>query len=247
MKLGEIAQRLECKLEGDAGIDITGVAGIEEAAPGQLTFLANRRYRPAVATTRASAILIAPDAGDVPLAALRSSNPYLDFARALEFFHPAPAYSAEVHPTASISRTAKIGAGAHIGPYCYVGENVEIGLNAILHSFVTIYRDAKIGDDFFAHSHAIIREECHIGDRVTLQNGAVIGSDGFGFAKQADGSWYKIRQAGIAVLEDDVEVQAGAIIDRATIGETRISRGAKIDNLVQVGHASKVGKNSLLC
>jgi UDP-3-O-[3-hydroxymyristoyl] glucosamine N-acyltransferase len=247
MKLGEIAQRLECKLEGDAGIDITGVAGIEEAAPGQLTFLANRRYRPAVATTRASAILIAPDAGDVPLAALRSSNPYLDFARALEFFHPAPAYSAEVHPTASISRTAKIGAGAHIGPYCYVGENVEIGLNAILHSFVTIYRDAKIGDDFFAHSHAIIREECHIGDRVTLQNGAVIGSDGFGFAKQADGSWYKIRQAGIAVLEDDVEVQAGAIIDRATIGETRISRGAKIDNLVQVGHASKVGENSLLC
>lgn len=247
MRLGDIAQRLECKLEGDAGIDITGVAGIEEAAPGQLTFLANRRYRPAVATTRASAILIAPDAGDVPLAALRSSNPYLDFARALEFFHPAPAYSAEVHPTASISRTAKIGAGAHIGPYCYVGENVEIGLNAILHSFVTIYRDAKIGDDFFAHSHAIIREECHIGDRVTLQNGAVIGSDGFGFAKQADGSWYKIRQAGIAVLEDDVEVQAGAIIDRATIGETRISRGAKIDNLVQVGHASKVGKNSLLC
>jgi len=183
----------------------------------------------------------------VPLAALRSRNPYLDFARALEFFHPAPPYSAEVHPTASISKTAKIGAGAHIGPYCYVGENVQIGRNAVLHSFVTIYRDAKIGDDFFAHSHAIVREGCHIGDRVTLQNGAVIGSDGFGFAKQADGSWYKIRQAGIAVLEDDVEVQAGAIIDRATIGETRISRGAKIDNLVQVGHASKVGKNSLLC
>lgn len=247
MKLGEIAQRLECKLEGDAGLDITGVAGIEEAAPGQLTFLANRRYRPAVATTRASAILIAPDVREVPLAALRSKNPYLDFARALEFFHPAPEYSAEVHPTASISKTAKIGAGAHVGPYCYVGENVEIGRNAILHSFVTIYRDAKIGDDFFAHSHAIIREKCHIGDRVTLQNGAVIGSDGFGFAKQADGSWYKIRQAGIAVIEDDVEVQAGAIIDRATIGETRISRGAKIDNLVQVGHASKVGENSLLC
>jgi UDP-3-O-[3-hydroxymyristoyl] glucosamine N-acyltransferase len=247
MKLGDIAQRLECELEGDAGIEITGVAGIEEAAPGQLTFLANRRYRPAVATTRASAILIAPGAGDVPFAALRSKNPYLDFARALEFFHPAPKYSPEIHPMATVSRTAKIEAGAHIGPYCFVGENVEIGRNAVLHSFVTIYRDAKIGDDFFAHSHAIVREGCRIGHRVTLQNSAVIGSDGFGFAKQSDGSWYKIRQAGIAVLEDDVEVQAGAIIDRATIGETRISRGAKIDNLVQVGHASKVGKNSLLC
>jgi UDP-3-O-[3-hydroxymyristoyl] glucosamine N-acyltransferase len=247
MKLGDIAQRLECELEGDAGIEITGVAGIEEAAPGQLTFLANRRYRPAVATTRASAILIAPGAGDVPFAALRSKNPYLDFARALEFFHPAPKYSPEIHPMATVSRTAKIEAGGHIGPYCFVGENVEIGRNAVLHSFVTIYRDAKIGDDFFAHSHAIVREGCRIGHRVTLQNSAVIGSDGFGFAKQSDGSWYKIRQAGIAVLEDDVEVQAGAIIDRATIGETRISRGAKIDNLVQVGHASKVGKNSLLC
>jgi UDP-3-O-[3-hydroxymyristoyl] glucosamine N-acyltransferase len=146
-----------------------------------------------------------------------------------------------------VSDTAKIGVGAHIGPYCYIGENVEIGRNAVLHSFVTIYSDARIGESFFAHSHAVVREGCHIGDRVTLQSGAVIGSDGFGFAKQADGSWYKIRQAGIAVVEDDVEIQAGAIIDRATIGETRISRGAKIDNLVQVGHASKVGENSLLC
>ncbi|MFZ0908902.1 MAG: UDP-3-O-(3-hydroxymyristoyl)glucosamine N-acyltransferase [Candidatus Acidiferrales bacterium] len=247
MKLGEIAERLACKLEGDAGIEITGVAGIEEAEPGQLTFLANRRYRPAVATTRASAILIAPDAGDVPLASLRSKNPYLDFARALEFFHPAPNFSPGVHPTATVSNTAKIASGAHIGPYSYVGENAKIGRGAILHSFVSIYQDATIGDEFFAHSHAIVREGCRIGNRVTLQNGAVIGSDGFGFAKQDDGTWYKIRQAGIAVIEDDVEIQAGAIIDRATIGETRISRGAKIDNLVQVGHGSRVGENALLC
>src|SRR6202161_697959 len=141
MKLGEIAERLACKLEGDAGIEITDVAGIEEAAPGQLTFLAHRPYRPAVGTTRASAILIGPDAGDVPLAALRSKNPYLDFARALEFFHAAPQYSAEVHATAVVSDTAKIGVRAHIGPYCYIGENVEIGRNAVLHSFVTIYSD----------------------------------------------------------------------------------------------------------
>jgi UDP-3-O-[3-hydroxymyristoyl] glucosamine N-acyltransferase len=123
----------------------------------------------------------------------------------------------------------------------------EIGKHAVLHSFVTIYRHAKIGDDFFAHSHTVVRENCRLGNRVTLQNGAVIGADGFGFAKQADGRWYKIRQIGPAVLEDDVEVQAGSVIDRATIGETRIGAGVKIDNLVQVGHASKVGENTLLC
>ncbi|MFZ0634853.1 MAG: UDP-3-O-(3-hydroxymyristoyl)glucosamine N-acyltransferase [Candidatus Acidiferrales bacterium] len=247
MRLGEIAERLGCTLEGDAGIEIGDVAGIEEAGAGHLTFLANRRYRSAVAATKASAILIAPEEGAVPIAALRSKNPYLDFARAIEFFHPAPKYTPGVHATAVISPSAKVGAGAHIGPYCVVGESVEIGCNAVLHSFVTIYRDAKIGDDFFAHSHATVREGCQVGNRVTLQNGAVIGADGFGFAKQSDGRWRKIRQAGVAVIEDDVEVQAGSIVDRATIGETRIARGAKLDNLVQVGHASKVGEDTLLC
>jgi len=247
MKLGEIAERLGCALEGDATIEISDIAGIEEARPGQLTFLANRRYRPALETTRASAILIAPDDRKVPIAALRSKNPYLDFARAIEFFHPAPKYASGIHATAVVAASAAIGAGAHVGPYCYVGENARIGRNAVLHSFVTIYRDAQIGDDFFAHSHAIVREGCRLGNRVTLQNGAIIGPDGFGFAKEADGSWYKIRQAGVAVIEDDVEVQAGSIVDRATIGETRIAKGAKLDNLVQVGHASKVGENTLLC
>ncbi|MGB9403297.1 MAG: UDP-3-O-(3-hydroxymyristoyl)glucosamine N-acyltransferase [Candidatus Acidiferrales bacterium] len=247
MRLGEIAERLGCALEGDAGIEIGDVAGIEEAGAGHLTFLANRRYRSAVAATKASAILIAPEEGAVPIAALRSKNPYLDFARAIDFFHPAPKYTPGVHATAVISPSAKVGSGAHIGPYCMVGESVEIGRDAVLHSFVTIYRDAKIGDDFFAHSHATVREGCQVGNRVTLQNGAVIGADGFGFAKQSDGRWRKIRQAGVAVIEDDVEVQAGSIVDRATIGETRIARGAKLDNLVQVGHASKVGEDTLLC
>jgi UDP-3-O-[3-hydroxymyristoyl] glucosamine N-acyltransferase len=247
MKLGEIATRLGCKLDGDAAIEITDVAGIEDAVQGQLTFLANRRYRSTVATTRASAILVSPNEKVDSLAVLRSDNPYLDFARAIEFFHPAQKYSPGVHRTAVVAPSAKVGPDAHIGPMCFVGEHAEIGSNAVLHSFVSIYRNAKIGNNFFAHSHAIVREGCRIGDRVTLQNGAVIGSDGFGFAKQANGRWYKIRQAGTAVIEDDVEVQAGAIVDRATIGETRISRGAKIDNLVQVGHASKVGQNTLLC
>ena len=247
MKLGELAERLGCTLEGDAGIEITDVAGIEEAAHGHLTFLSNRRYRAAVAKTKASAILAAADDGPLPLAVLRSKNSYLDFARALSIFHPAPKYAPGIHPTASISSSARIGANAHIGPYCVVSENASIGDDAVLHSFVTIYRGAQIGDDFMAHSHTVVRERVRIGNRVTLQNGAVVGSDGFGFAKQADGSWYKIPQTGIAVIGDDVEIQANSTLDRATMGETHIGNGTKIDNLVHVAHAVKVGENTLLC
>ncbi len=247
MKLSELAQKLGCTLEGDAAIEITGVAGIEEAQPGHLTFLANPRYRAAVKSTRASAILLAPDEPPPTVAALRSQNPYLDFARALEFFYQPPSYSPGIHSTAAIARSARIGPGAYIGPFCVIEDDAEIGRNAVLHSHVVIYRGACIGDDFFAHSHAVVREFCRIGNRVILQNGAVIGGDGFGFAKQADGRWYKIVQSGVAVIEDDVEVQSLAAIDRATVGETRLRRGAKIDNLVQVGHASKVGEDTLLC
>ena len=146
-----------------------------------------------------------------------------------------------------IAKSAKIGFGAHIGPYCFVDEDVAIGENAVLHSFVTIYRGARIGANFFAHAHAVVREFCRIGNRVILQNGVIIGGDGLGYAKNADGTWYKMAQSGPAVLEDDVEVQANACIDRATVGETRIGHGTKIDDLVLVGHASKVGPNSMLC
>ncbi len=247
MKLSDLANQLGCTLEGDGAIEITGVAGIEEAQPGQLTFLANPRYRAAVKDTRASAILIAAEEPPPPVAALRTANPYFDFARALELFYQPPAFAPGIHPTAVIAASARIGAGAHIAPYCFVDENVQIGRNAVLHSHVVIYRDARIGNNFLAHSHAVVREHCRIGNRVILQNGAVIGGDGFGFAKQADGRWYKIVQSGITVIEDDVEVQALAAVDRATVGETRIRRGAKLDNLVQVGHASKVGEDTLLC
>lgn len=247
MRLGEIARKLACTLEGDAQLEITGVAGIEDAKAGDLTFLANRKYRPALETTRASAILVAPDAGPVRIAILRSANPYLDFARAIELFHAAPAFPAGVHATAVVAKSAKIGEGAHIGPFCYIDEDVEIGRNAVLHSFVAIYRGAKIGHDFFAHSHSAVREHCRIGHRVLLQNGVVIGSDGFGFAREANGSWYKMRQSGITIIGDDVEIQAHSAVDRATVGETRIGRGTKLDNFVQVGHASKVGEDTLLC
>jgi UDP-3-O-[3-hydroxymyristoyl] glucosamine N-acyltransferase len=253
MKLSELADKLECRLEGPPDQEITGVAGIEHAAPGQLTFLANRKYFALIKTTRASAVLlednvaIEREASLPPLAALRSPNPYLAFARAIELFYQAPKYASGIHPTAIIAKTAKIAQGAHIGPYCYIDEEAEIGRRAVLHSFVTIYRGARIGDDFFAHAHAVVREFCRIGNRVILQNGVVIGGDGLGFAKQKDGGWYKMAQSGPAVLEDDVEVQANACVDRATVGETRIRRGTKLDDLVLVGHASQVGSDTMLC
>jgi UDP-3-O-[3-hydroxymyristoyl] glucosamine N-acyltransferase len=247
MKLGELAEKLGCELEGEAGLEITDVAGIEEATAGELTFLVNRKYRPALRETKASAILVSREEGKVPMASLRSANPYLDFARAVEIFHPAPRYAPGVHPTAVVAKSAKIATNAHVGPYCFIDEEAQIGRNAVLHSFVSIYRGARIGDDFFAHSHACVREGCTIGNSVVLQNGVVVGSDGFGFARDAEGRWRKIRQAGKCVIEDDVEIQAQTAIDRATVGETRIGRGTKIDNLVQVGHACKVGEDTLLC
>src|SRR6266567_1346379 len=253
MKLAELAQKLRCRLEGPPELDISGVAGMEHAEPGQLTFLANRKYFALLKSTRASAILleegvaIERDRTQPPIAALRSPNPYLAFAHALELFYDAPRYASGIHPTAIIARAAKIGEGAHIGPYCCIDEEVEIGRNAVLHSFVTIYRGAKIGDDFFSHAHAIVRESCRLGNRVILQNGVVIGGDGLGFAKRKDGTWYKMAQSGPAILEDDVEVQANACVDRATVGETRIGRGTKLDDLVLIGHASQVGSDTMLC
>lgn len=247
MKLSEMAARLNCTLEGDGNTEIHGVAGIEAAQPGEITFLVNPRYRAALGATRASAIFAARDAGPMPIPSLRSENPYLDFARAIELFYQSPKYTPGVHPTAVVAASARLGAGAHVGPYCFVDEDVEIGRNAVLHSYVAIYHGARIGDDFLAHSHCAVREHCRIGSRVILQNGVVVGSDGFGFARLADGRWYKMQQSGPTVIEDDVEIQAGSCVDRATVGETRIARGAKLDNLVQVGHASKVGENALLC
>jgi UDP-3-O-[3-hydroxymyristoyl] glucosamine N-acyltransferase len=253
MKLSEVAQKLGCRLEGPSDLEVHAVAGIERAEPGQLTFLANRRYFPLLKTTRASAVLVEEgvtierDAGLPALAALRTKNPYLAFAHALELFYQPPRYAPGIHPTAIIAKNARIGEGAHLGPYCYVDEDAEIGRHAVLHSFVTIYRGARIGDDFFAHAHAVVREFCRIGHRVILQNGVVIGGDGFGFAKRHDGTWYKIVQAGPAVLEDDVEIQANSCVDRATVGETRIGRGTKLDDLVLIGHGCSLGTDTLLC
>lgn len=251
MKLKEIAEKLDCSLEGDGELEITGANGLERAGPGELTFLANRAYKPLLKTTRAGAVLLAKDLVSpdrpTPLPTLRCEDPYLAFAKALEFFYQPPRPAPGIHPTAVIASSAQVGPNASIGSYVVIEDDAVIGADAVLHSHVVIYRGATIGDEFTAHSHSVVREFCRIGNRVILQNGVVIGSDGYGFARQADGSHYKMAQSGIAVIEDDVEVQALSCVDRATVGETRIRRGAKIDNFVQVGHACDVGENTLLC
>ncbi|HSU19023.1 MAG TPA: UDP-3-O-(3-hydroxymyristoyl)glucosamine N-acyltransferase [Acidobacteriaceae bacterium] len=255
MTLAELAERLGATLVPAPGADasaaaavaITGVAGLEQAGPSHLSFLTNIRYTPLARTTRAAALLVEPSSPELPIPTLRIANPYLAFARALEIFHPRRSFPPGVHSTAVVSPTASIGARSHIGAYVVIGDDVRIGDDAVLLPHTVIYPGAVIGSRFFAHAHAVVREDCRLGDDVTLQNGAVIGADGFGFAKDPEGRWSKILQTGPAVLEDEVEVQANACIDRASVGETRIARGAKIDNLVQVGHGSSVGENSLLC
>jgi UDP-3-O-[3-hydroxymyristoyl] glucosamine N-acyltransferase len=247
MKLRDIAARLDCELSGDGEIEITGVAGMEHASPTELTFLANPKYAHKVKHTRAGAILVSEPVCDARIASLISRNPYLDFARALEFFYQPPRPAPGIHPLAFVAETAHVGEGASIGPFAVIGERARIGRNAVLHPHVVIYEGAQIGDDFLAHSHAVVREFCRVGDRVILQNGVVVGGDGFGFAKRADGTHYKIVQSGVTVIEDDVEVQSLTAVDRATMGETRVRRGAKIDSLVQVGHACVVGEDNIIC
>lgn len=247
MKLSAIAEKLNCVLEGNGELEITGVAGMEQAVPGELTFLSNPRYAPKLKHTRAAAVIVSREVENPPVPALRSSNPYLSFAQALELFYQPPRPAPGIHPMAAISPKARVGKNASIGPFVSIDDDVEIGDNAVLHSNVSIYRGVHIGDDFYAHSHVTVREFCRIGNRVILQNGVRIGTDGYGFARREDGSHYKIVQSGAVVIEDDVEIQANTCVDRATVGETRIKAGAKIDNLVQIGHACTVGENNLIC
>jgi UDP-3-O-[3-hydroxymyristoyl] glucosamine N-acyltransferase len=247
MKLLEIARSIGATAENvPAELEITGMAGVEEASPTQLTFLSNPKYTPAAAKTRAAAIIVSPDFPANGHALLRSENPHLAYAKALELFYSPPLYQPRIHPTAVIASSAKVGPNAHVGAYVVIDDEVEIGANCTLLPHVVIYRGATIGNNFFAHAHAVVREFCRIGDNVILQNGVVIGADGYGFAPDGE-RWHKIVQAGTAVLGNNVEVQANSCIDRATIGETHIADGVKIDNFVQVGHGSRVGENTMLC
>ena len=248
LKLSTIASSLNARLDSASpDTEITGLNGIEQAGPKEITFVANPKYALAARVTKAAAVIVAENFPEIPTATLRVEDPYLSFARALELFHQPLRYAPGVHATAIVHPSAKIGQRAHLGAYVVIDENVEIGDDAVLLAHVVIYRGVKIGSNFFAHANAVVRENCRIGNNVLLHNGVVIGSDGFGFAKTVEGHWYKIPQPAPVIIEDDVEIQANSCIDRASVGETRIRRGVKIDNLVQVGHGSQVGEDALLC
>jgi UDP-3-O-[3-hydroxymyristoyl] glucosamine N-acyltransferase len=246
MKLGDIASKLDCELRGSPEIEVDGIAGIEEATERHLTFLGNPKYAKFLESTSAAAIIVPPGTPGIDRPCLVSKNPYLAFARAIEIFYEPPPTTRGVHPSAFVHETAVLGENCSVGAFSMIGEGVRIGKRAVIHSHVALYPGVTVGEEFLAHSHVVVRENCRIGDRVILQNGAVIGADGFGFAPRGDGSYHKIVQSGIVVLEDDVEIGACSCVDRATVGETRIGRGTKIDNLVQVGHGSTVGRDTVI-
>ena len=247
MRLGKIAHALGCQLVGDPDLEIGGVAGLEEAGPNELTFLSNPRYASLARQSRAAALITSEPIGGGSLSFLVSPNPYLDFARALELFHPPRPREPGIHSTAVVAPTAQVGTGASVGPYAVIEDDVQIGDNAAIGPHVVIEHGASIGDSFTAHSGVTVCHGSLIGNRVTLHHRVTVGSDGFGFARRADGSHKKILQTGRVVIEDDVEIQAGSCVDRAAVGETRIGRGTIIDNLVQIGHAVKVGPKTILC
>ena len=246
LKLRDLADRLECRLEGNDNIEIKRVVGIERAEPGDLTFVANPRYLSALPKTRASAVILSENAPAPPCSALRTAHPYLAFARAVGLLGEVVPHPAGISSLSAVADDAEVGEGASIGPFAVVASRAKIGARAVIHPHAWVGPRAEIGTDCVIHSHVAIRERVRVGDRVVIQNGAVIGSDGFGFARRPDGTHEKIPQLGSVVVEDDVEIGANAAIDRPAVGETRIAAGSKIDNLVQVAHGVTVGRNVLL-
>ena len=246
MKLRDLAERLGCRLEGDGAVEIRRVAGLDQAGDGDVTFFANRKYAGALRRTRASAVIIGEEEPAAPCAMLRTRHPYLAFANALSLFVTPAHPPAGVDDLSAVAADASIGREVSIGPFSSVGRGARVGDRTVIYPNVCIGDGAVIGDDCVIHSHTAVRERCVIGNRVVIQNGAVIGSDGYGFVKRPDGTHQKIPQTSIVVIEDDVEIGANTAIDRPAIGETRVQAGAKIDNLVQIGHGVNVGRNTLL-
>lgn len=246
MQLAEIARRLGCEVHGDSEIEIDGVKGIENAGPGDLTFLTNKKYAAKLSSTQACAVLLPETGPDIALPSLRVANPALALSQILGWFYPPYVPPEGIHPTAVIAPSARIGPRASIGPYAVVGENVVIGDGARLAAHVVIYPYVTIGHNFSAHAGVIVREGTLIGDRVVLQSGVVIGGDGFGYVPLPDGTVVPNPQTGHVILEDEVEVGTNSTIDRATLGATHIRRGAKIDNLVMIAHGCDIGEGALL-
>lgn len=250
MKLSEIAEKTFAIIErGDANLEVAGAAGLDIAERGQITFLANPKYTPQIRETRASAIFLneTEKCEREDIAVLRTKDPYLAYTRALCFFHPERKHAPFIHSNSFIHESAKIADTVSIDAFVSVGANCEIGENVKIYPNVTIYDGVKVGENTVIHSGVSIRENCEIGANCIIHNNSTIGSDGFGYAKDENKRWLKIPQVGRVVLEDDVEIGANTAIDCASVGETLIKRGAKIDNLVQIGHSCTVEEDALIC
>jgi UDP-3-O-[3-hydroxymyristoyl] glucosamine N-acyltransferase len=250
MKLAQLAEQTSATIEqGSPDLEITSTAGLDIAGKGHITFLANPKYFPQIKTTGASAIFLneGVDAGREDIAVLRTPDAYLAYTRAMRLFFPEPEVTPFVHPSAVIHPSAEVAGFTEIHAHVVIGANCRIAAGVRVMPNVTIYEGTVIGENTLVHSGVSIRENTEIGRSCIIQNNAVIGSDGFGYARDEDRGWLKIPQTGRVILEDDVEIGAGATIDSASVGETRIGRGTKIDNLVQIGHSCTVDQDSLIC
>lgn len=247
MRLGELADRLGGRpVEGDRGLELRGVASLEEGGPDELGFVRSARHLAALAASRIGAVIAPPGLATGGRATLRSPSPNLDIARAARVLAPEPRPAPGVHPRAVVDPSAQVGAEASIGPCAVVGARSRVGARSVLHANVTLYPDVTVGEDCVLHAAAVLREGTRLGDRVIVQPGAVLGADGFGYEFDERGQLEKVPQLGVVVLEDDVEIGALAAVDRARFGETRIGRGVKIDDLVMIGHNCRIGEGSAI-
>jgi len=250
MKLSDLARETSTVIEqGSPKLEITSAAGLDIAGPCDVSFLANPKYTPQIKETKAAAVFlndgVVVDRDNI--AVLRAKDAYVAYTLALRIFFPDPPLAPVVHPSAVIDPSAKVAEDVEIHANVVIGKDAVIESGVRVFPNVTIYRGARIGRDTVLHSGVSIRENCEVGQRCIIQNSSTIGSHGFGYARTQDKKWLKIPQVGRVVLEDDVEIGANCSVDCASVGESRIKRGAKIDNLVQIGHSCTVGEDALVC
>lgn len=245
-RLAEIAAWIDAVVDGDDSIEITGLAKIEEAEAGQMSFIANPKYEKHIETTRASAVIVATNFPAAGVTLLRTADPYFAFLQLVQrFYGGPPALTPGIHETAVIAPDAAIGEGSAIGAHVCVGRGCRIGARVQLHPGVVLGDAVEIGDETILYPQVSVRERCRVGRRVIIHNGAVIGSDGFGFAFK-EGRYHKIPQTGIVEIHDDVEIGANVTIDRATLGATVIHEGVKLDNLIQIAHNVEIGRHTAI-
>ncbi len=251
IRLGELAEALGCRLEGEPDLPIHSLASLAEAGPNDLSFVTDARFAPQAAATRAAALLVGlefPAVGRQPrLHWLRTARPDLAMAQAVALLRPPWRPAPGIHPTASIHPTAVLGRDCHVGAFVAIGEGCRLGAGAVLHPHAVLYPNVIAGERLLAHAHVVIREGTRLGDDVILQPGVVLGGDGFGFIRRSEGGYAKIPQVGTVAVGDGVEIQANSCVDRASLDVTRIGHGVKVDNLVQIAHNCQLGDGVLLC